>query len=255
MRLAVHGDSWFWIWNYTINTPIVAQEMSKLYGGEFHNSIPLMEILLNHMGHTIENYCFPGQDFNITTTKIDTIPTTADYSLVFYSADFRTHTATKFILDHNESLENLVEAWDKHTTQNLIKIRDRADKHQHHTIILGGQGTIMPGVFESVPESKYFHLMSPCILTDIWLDGIQPDGAQHLRFKLCDFAHSQNQDLEKYHSDIVSQCYYDLEAWTRSIGPYAPLDGGHLDANSTILFLNLLFLFIERINNSRNINI
>jgi len=254
MRIAFHGDSWFWIWYYDEPHPI-ANEMIKLRSGEFRGAIPLMEILLNHLGHEVENHCYPSQDFNTTADKMDAIPVTADYSVVFYSADYREMDANQFVLDHNDGLEQLVNAWDKQTIQNLTKIRNYADSNQHHTIIIGGQGTIMPGVFESVPESKYFHLMSPCILTDIWLNGKQPNGAGHGRFKLCDFVHSQNNDLEKYHPDILDQCELDIRSWRDHIRPVSPLDGGHLDGNSTILFLNLLFLFMERINSSGNINI
>ena len=257
MKIAVYGDSWLWQWYYDGSAVAMyptSKELTQNLFSDFDTSIPIMKILLNHMGHTLENNCKPGRSFTQTTDVVEQTPVTSDISLVFYSCDLRGFEAAKFVLENNQSLEQFCSAWDKVTIDNLTKVRNHADKHQQHTMIAAGQGTLMPGIFESVPESKYFHLLSPCILSDIWLGpiGHGHGGTDLLRFKLCDFV-SDNPDLEQYHPEIIDILHHDLESWKERILPYSTIDGGHLDGNSVILFLNMLFSYIERINNARNI--
>ncbi len=257
MNFRFFGDSWFWTWNYRQPIdypPMQSKEMLSKFidnsdGPWTHDRTSHLEIYLTHMGHTVEHFNNPADPFTTTVDKITgTAPSVDSINVVFYSQDYRrTELRDFFHKNKKDEMRVLKNKLNFVTEQNLTRLGKFAKKTNQIFYIAGGQGTLTNEVFNTIPEEYKSHmvLITPCILG--YLNGTNPYGM----FKFTDIIGNWDNegggvDWEKMQPDVIHEIHKELDDVQNPDYKYARLpDVNHMNATSTVFFLDLLFQRIE----------
>lgn len=256
MHFRFFGDSWFWTWNYS--EPIGyngfnSKAMKQLYETNDvgkQDCISIQKIMLEHMGHTVETHCHPGSSFNDTVNQItSTGPIPNVVNVVFYSQDMRSVELAKFLAKNKKDEYRVIENKLNFVTEkNLNRLAKFAHKTNQKFYLAGGQGTLLKHVFNTIEEEYKSNmvLVAECILSSVMSD-VDVMG----KFKLTDIIGEGNNvppeaevDWDQMQPDVIDNVYNQLNEWDK-YNSFTQPDKAHMNATSTIFFLDLLFQAIE----------
>ena len=259
MRFNFFGDSWYWTWNW--NSPrsahgVKSKQVKKLYSSPYEDadrdSIPFLKILLEHLGHECNRaHCWPARSF---TDTVDAIVNNEfkgdadDVNVIFYSMDLRGPDMAKFLNQRpgmfvTELLEDLHDI----TVANLERLGKYAKATKQKFILAGGQGTLLPEVFNRASHCRNLHLLVYCIvLTQVTT--MEP--ANRPIFKLADITGngtdtSNPVQWEKLHPSVVERVHKDMELWDKHSGDMTWPDAAHMSPSGVVFFIDRLFSYLE----------
>jgi len=253
MHFRFFGDSWFWTWNYksTGGLPdFQSKGMEDLFDGKF-DRISIIQIILERLGHTVETFNNPGDPFTETVNIITrTAPRADAINVVFYSMDERGYDLAKFLNKNKKDSYRVIEnKLGFITEKNLSRLAKFANKTKQTFYLAGGQGTLRKDVFDTIQEEDKDNmvLLTECIIS-LMQGAIEPLGI----FKLTDIIGTNvpdgvNVDWEELEPDVVNNIYDHLNDWKNMAPKFTIPDTAHMNATTTMFFLDLLFQHIESV--------
>jgi hypothetical protein len=266
MKFQFYGDSWYWIWNY--HAILKSDTVKSLYSTPYHfhpdrivDAIPMLDILLKHLGHSSAHDCRPGQPFWETVDGIvnpesvkhraeikgETI--SADHHIVFYSSQLRGEELRDFLIaNKNLNYKKFEEAYYAQTVKDLCLLGEHANNTNTKYLILPGQSVLYNRVFNLVPSHlrKNLVLLTECVLTHILSlgngDKIEPYGP----FFFTDVTGREiHVPWEELNSDITNNIHNQINAPIDSLRGITWPDSHHPGAQGTLVMLDMIFSHIE----------
>ena len=269
MNFRFFGDSWFWTWNYKTPQgypPIQSKEMLSnfLEGGNevddtgealISDRVSMLNIFLKHMGHTVEHFNKPADPFTATVDKITgTAPSVDSINVVFYSQDYRrTELRDFFHKNKKDEIRVLKNKLNFVTENNLTRLAKFANRTNQKFYLAGGQGTLTHEIFDRIPEQfkDNMILITPCILGN--LDITNQGGDSYGMFKFTDIIgdtwHPEAGGGVKWEimqPDVIETILKEVEEPIQRESRHVRYpDNAHMNATTTVFFLDLLFQRIE----------
>lgn len=199
MNIRFYGDSWFWTWFPTPNPddgrpdPISnrafchSDAMQKF--DRYNNSISIMQMLFQNMGHDVLNLAQPGSGFQNTKIAMKHSPLSGQekppLNIIFFSSNLRkflhpSAVKNKFFHptpgDHYifdlSSVDRFLESYDRILANDLTEMM-LANDHNATYLLIGGQESFPREIFNKVKEdvkgraSEDWYLLSENILVDL----------------------------------------------------------------------------------------
>lgn len=254
MHFRFFGDSWFWTWNYSSNggyPGFKSKEMPKLYDGKI-DRVSMIQIILERLGHTVETFNNPGDPFTETVNIITrTAPKADAINVVFYSMDERGGDLAKFLNKNKKDPYRVIENKIGFITEkNLNRLAKFAHKTNQTFYLAGGQSTLYKKVFNTIEEEYKDNmvLVAECIISHMQEFTKEPFGI----FKLTDIIGTNipdnvEIDWEQMQPDVVNALYDQTNDWKKIAHKFTIPDSAHMNATTTLFFLDLLFQHIESV--------
>jgi hypothetical protein len=233
MKIHFYGDSWYWTW-YPKNC-FKSNEIKKIVSEA--DSFSFIEMLIKSFGHNIKNFSNAGNSFVATKNSIITTENSeADYVVVFFSSpvrgleilNYNTHDISQFMIQYNNVIIHCLNEIGKWATTN--------DKQ---VLLFGGQSTLYREVFDKCTHKENLHLVAECLVSSI--EGKSPP---HGDFKIFDLDLSK---ADKWDPLLIDTIYTQYNKWNERAVKFTYPDASHLNAVSTIYFIDLLFQYIENL--------
>ncbi len=266
MKFKFYGDSWYWVWNY--HAILKSDTVKSLYSTPYHfdperivDAIPMLDILLKHLGHSSAHDCHPGHAFWETVDRIVNPETvkhgaeskgetiSADHHIVFYSSQLRGEELRDFLIENKDlNYKKFEEAYYAQTVKDLCLLGEHANNTNTRYLILPGQSVLYNRVFNLVPSHlrKNLVLLTECVLTHLWSlsngDKREPFGP----FFLTDVTGREtNVPWEELNSDITNNIHNQIKAPRDSLRGITWPDSHHPGAQGTLGMLDMIFSHIE----------
>lgn len=241
MHFRFFGDSWFWTWNWN-QVKLSSKELTKIYQQE-KDRIPLLQILLERMGHSVETHNHPANPFTETVNIILEQPAQPDtVNVVFYSADLRQDHLGDFINQNaGDPYHALEEKLKQIQCDNLTRLALHAHETNQKFILAGGQSTVYKSCLDTVPHNQNLHILSEHIISQL---GNRSDGPMGM-FALTDITGKDSiVEWQKQHESVVNQIHsqmLELNKFKFVIWP----DSAHMNSTGVVVFLDWLFQYLE----------
>lgn len=287
MNFRFFGDSWFWTWyhpkeeGYEYSRFCRSQAMERI--DKYQDGLSLMKILLEEMGHTVNNFAKPGTGFRYCRTSYEQnvyllnkeIPA---INIIFVSSNLRKfHNEDREFTQYDvdlSSVDNFIKCYDEIMARDLMKFMFMNDPRETY-LVVSGQENLPAEVFlkakkdaEERQEGDFsnWHLLSESILVDLACTYNGPEAQRDFlmsktpRFGLSRAneigVHMDAENVENIGEDVVSmfeehnKIY--KEFWNDGSIYHATIlmtpDPAHLGFTGQVYFVDFVMKFLEENN-------
>ena len=238
--------------------------------GHSFNSVPMLQILLEHYGHTVTCLGLPGSSNKQQIENLDHYLKKSTYSpdvIVFLQTD-----PLRDLVNNDDFLEDNNPTPDQKMAQRLgIKewsVEDFESKVEHllessythlfgildkniHLLMLGGCSTVLPGLVEKsaeITDFKNAHVVSENIICDIHYIST---GENISKFHPCYLNRIESYIDETWNKDLVDHLYqlsfYTIVSDHSAMRNYTYPDSVHINASSMIVVAEMINQYLDKL--------